>query len=88
MPNHWRPIDPDNPDAKKREKEVKDAVEKFGGTVSFVGCKKGTRDWFLLADVTNVKQADMAKMETEARVKKNVAPEVWLTPDELPPPGA
>jgi hypothetical protein len=84
MPNHWRPIDPDNPNPKAREKEVRDAVDKYGGKVCFVGCKKGTRDWYLLVDVSNVKKDDLPKMEREVRVKQNVGPEVWLTPDELP----
>lgn len=88
MPNHWRPIDPDNPDAKGREKQVRDAVKKYGGTVSFIGCKEGTRDWWLMADVTKVKKADLPKMESEIRVKKNVSVEIWLTPSELPPPRA
>lgn len=83
MPYHWRPIKPDNPDAIAREKEVRDAVKKYGGEVCFVGCKKGTRKWFLFADVTNVKKEDLPKMEAEVRVEPG-SPEVWVAPGELP----
>jgi hypothetical protein len=83
MPYHWRPIKGDNPNPKAREKEVRDAVKKFGGEVCFVGCKEGTRKWFLLADVTNVKKADLPQMEAEVRVESG-GPEVWLRPGELP----
>jgi hypothetical protein len=83
MPYHWRPIKGDNPNPQAREKEVRDAVKKFGGDVCFVGCKEGTRKWFLLADVTNVKKADLPQLETEVRVEPG-GPEVWLAPGELP----
>jgi hypothetical protein len=83
MPYHWRPIKGDNPGPAAREQEVRDAVKKFGGEVCFVGCKEGTRKWFLLADVTKVKKDDLRKMEAEVRVEPG-APEVWLAPGELP----
>ena len=87
MPNHWRPIDPHNPNPKERDKEVRDAVERYGGKERFIGCKQGSRDWWLLADVTHVKAADMPHLEKDVRVKANTKPEIWLSPSELPPAG-
>jgi hypothetical protein len=62
MPRHWRPIAPDNPNRKGRGEEVKKAAANHGGRVEFVGSKEGTNEWFMLVDVTNVRDPEkMAK---------------------------
>jgi hypothetical protein len=84
MPNHWRPIEPDNPNPKQREQEVRKAANDHGGKVCFVGCKQGARDeWWVMVDVTDVPKHDLPKMAEHMRVKEGVDPEIWLNASEL-----
>ncbi len=79
MPRYWRPIAPDNPGPKERGEEVRRIAARHGGNVEFVGCREGTREWYVLVDITSVPDPEAMARELRARGRATI----YLSSDEV-----
>ena len=88
MPKHWWLLVGDNPDKKKHDENLRQAIEDAGGEVLFIGYdpskrnpdkpKAASKDWYALVETRNVADPDALGRKLGARG----APKVLRSVDE------